>query len=138
MSSDTPRTDALARYERHLTVSETRYWCNQFKLIARQLERELKIQDDANEILTRNLAEARAELAAAEAKRREDVRKCVRIVLRADSAESPAKAIRAAFPDCFDGQPSKPGPHGGRPMTLRECAEAEEHYEIPEFLRKKT
>lgn len=39
--SDTPAIDALSHNERHNTVAETRYWCNQYKNAAKMLEREL-------------------------------------------------------------------------------------------------
>jgi predicted nucleic acid-binding Zn-ribbon protein len=39
--SDTPKVDALAANERHLTAAETSYWCDQYKTIARTLERQL-------------------------------------------------------------------------------------------------
>ena len=39
--TETPRTDALAKGERHKSVAETHYWCDQFRTLARQLEREL-------------------------------------------------------------------------------------------------
>ena len=41
MTTPTPRTDALLKDERHNTVAETRYWLDQLKTLARQLEREL-------------------------------------------------------------------------------------------------
>ena len=39
--SDTPRTDALGKDERHRNFEEIRYWTDQYRILARQLEREL-------------------------------------------------------------------------------------------------
>ncbi len=49
--SDTPRTDALAAYERHRTNAESLYWCNQYKLLCATLERDLARLTAANEAL---------------------------------------------------------------------------------------
>ena len=45
MTTPTPRTDALLKDERHNTVAETRYWLDQLKTLARQLERDLAARD---------------------------------------------------------------------------------------------
>jgi hypothetical protein len=38
--SDTPETSDLAKHERSLTYDEARYWADQYKTLARRLERE--------------------------------------------------------------------------------------------------
>lgn len=54
-ASKAPRTDALAKHERHLTVAETRYWLDQYKTLARQLETELSAKDERIAVLERSL-----------------------------------------------------------------------------------
>lgn len=49
--SDTPRTDALEKDERHNNRAETLYWCNQYKILAKDFESRLAAaQADLNGI----------------------------------------------------------------------------------------
>ena len=70
--SDTPRVDALGKNERHRNFEEIRYWTDQYRILARTLERELndaraKLCCRDNEYLDRALI-AEAKLASANAK----------------------------------------------------------------------
>lgn len=56
--SETPETDALAKDERHHTVAETRYWCNQYKEYARSLERRLTLAQERLKVLATDAIKA--------------------------------------------------------------------------------
>lgn len=84
--------DEMRQLERELTIAQSQIAA---------FDRQLFIQTEAAKCLGRVVADKDVQLAALEAKRREDVRKCEDIAGHTIFCIDATKQIRTTFPECF-------------------------------------